>query len=374
MAEFVSKQLLSAEGRNPPNNPSSKASLVHLLDKQQPKSSKSVAASKLNSKHQSNKTKKLSLTPSSSTSSIVSNTSTSRNTEARYNKNIPGVSSNRKRLLNILLTQNSTTEDDTEEETATTKKLKRRRRNFSSSTSSISSLLTNSTVVSSEPTIKAVVLTANSSAASSSSSNSPSPKLHEETKPVDLIAYRTRSRTQSTDRGAGVSDRSSSKKRALNYLVRGAIVTDDSEDELELNKSDQKSSVTSVDKKTSKKVQGHSKTVPSVKEPKVLTKVKQDTNFSLNSASSASSTSSEKQKVVIAKKTSTKKPRAEDSALEEELNTSRSLRSASTHWWSAKKTDPKSSSSSFSSSNTAQLPPKKRQKVIIFRVATIIIY
>lgn len=362
MAESVSKQLLSAEGRdkrNPQNKTSNKTSHVNLLEK--PRSSKSVATSKLNCK----KTKKLSLTPSSSTSSIVSNTSTSRNTEAnKVNKNFSGTSPNRKRLLNILLPQNSTTEDDTEEETTATKKLKRRRRNFSSSTSSISSLQTNSTIVSSEPTIKAVILQANSSADSSSSnSTTSSPSLKLEIVKPDLIAHRTRSRTQSTDRGA--SDKSSPKNRSLNYFVSGLLVTDDdSEDEQELKNSDKKTVVASVDKKTNRKVQGHNKAVASVNELKVISKVKQDTSYNLNSASSTSSTSSDKQKVVIAKITSSKKQRTEELALEEELNTFRSLRSASSTGQSLAKKSIKYAPVSLASSSTTQLPPKKRQKVI----------
>lgn len=109
----------------------------------------------------------------------------------------------RKRLLNILLNTNSTTEEDTEEEVQTTpasKKTKRRRRNFSSSTSSSysSSLATNSTIHSSNVTPK----------------KSPEGQQSK----ADLIAYRTRSRTQSVERvdtSAGSAKRKSSRRSQL---------------------------------------------------------------------------------------------------------------------------------------------------------------
>jgi hypothetical protein len=107
----------------------------------------------------------------------------------------PSTSSNnrpKKRFLDILLQPSSTTEEDTEEEVsvpAGVKKTKRRRRNFSSSTSSsYSSSLT-------------TISTANSSSCATTSKIS---KEAHNSKEVtkDLIAYRTRSRTQSIERGA----------------------------------------------------------------------------------------------------------------------------------------------------------------------------
>lgn len=105
----------------------------------------------------------------------------------------PSTSSNirpRKRFLDILLQTSSTTEEDTEEEVSVplgVKKTKRRRRNFSSSTSSSysSSLTTISTV--------------NSSSLNSAKKNQKEKQSSKEVK-KDLIAYRTRSRTQSIEK------------------------------------------------------------------------------------------------------------------------------------------------------------------------------
>lgn len=97
--------------------------------------------------------------------------------------------------MNILLNNNSTTEEDTEEEINpainTNKRTKRRRRNFSSSTSSSytsSSLTTNSNNTNN------VVLSRKSG-----NSQQPQPGSNSEGQRKDLIAYRTRSRTQSVE-------------------------------------------------------------------------------------------------------------------------------------------------------------------------------
>lgn len=120
-----------------------------------------------------------------------------------------------------MLNANSTTEEDTEEEVPSTpsnKKTKRRRRNFSSSTSSSysSSLATNSTIHSSS-------VTPATSKKSSAESQSTSSTVK------DLIAYRTRSRTQSVERSVDIDSSGKSlsgQKRKTSRASRSQLLSD----------------------------------------------------------------------------------------------------------------------------------------------------
>lgn len=171
-----------------------------------------------------------------SDTSSSSNTTTATSTIVSSSNRTP-----RKRLLNILL--NSTTEEETEEEipaTSTNKKTKRRRRNFSSSTSSSysSSLATNSTVQSNHAATAASKKTLGEDQNSSTASR-------------DLIAFRTRSRTQSVERGLDIDISKNSqlgqKRKSLqaskSQIQSDSDIEDDSQEEQAHNdKSDKKNS------------------------------------------------------------------------------------------------------------------------------------
>lgn len=137
---------------------------------------------------------------------------------------------------------NSTTEEDTEEEipaSSANKKTKRRRRNFSSSTSSSysSSLATNSTVHSNNVT-PANTKRASGEGQSSSKNNK------------DLIAYRTRSRTQSVERSVDLETSSKNlslgQKRKSLRASRSQLISDS--DNEEDSQEEQLDNVESVDK------------------------------------------------------------------------------------------------------------------------------
>lgn len=145
---------------------------------------------------------------------------------------------------------NSTTEEDTEEEippTPTNKKSKRRRRNFSSSTSSSysSSLATNST--------------AHSSNVTPATSKKPSGEgQSSSTVSKDLIAYRTRSRTQSVERGVEIETSSRNislgQKRKLSRASKSQLLSDsDIEDDSQEEQSHNVQSGEKSDKNISRK-------------------------------------------------------------------------------------------------------------------------
>lgn len=183
--------------------------------------------------------------------SLKSDTSSSSNTTVATSTTASSSRAPRKRLLNILLNANSTTEEDTEEEipaTTANKKTKRRRRNFSSSTSSSysSSLATNSTIHSNNVT----PATAKKSSGEGQSSSSVK---------KDLIAYRTRSRTQSVERGVDLDTTSKnislgqkrkSSRASRSQLLSDSDIEDDSQEEQADNESVDKSDKNSSSKKT----------------------------------------------------------------------------------------------------------------------------
>lgn len=143
---------------------------------------------------------------------------------------------------------NSTTEEDTEEEVPAipaNKKTKRRRRNFSSSTSSSysSSLATNSTIHSSNVTPANI----SKKAAGEGSSTV-----------KDLIAYRTRSRTQSVERSVELDTSTKSvsagQKRKTSRASRSQLLSDSEiDDDSQEEQADNEQSVDKSDKNTSSK-------------------------------------------------------------------------------------------------------------------------